>query len=206
MFKKNEFIVIILSIIILAFSNSFINSELFLKSLLFFTIILFVYITSKKLTAYYYESEQEIKIWSFQRFGYYKRSYFKNPIPIGIILPFLLSFMFLGQVIWFAVTQSETKPTKSRAVKKHQTSSYSEMSEWHIAVINCWGFISLILLFLIAYIINQPQLAKLSIYFAVFNLLPLGKLDGTKLLFGSKVLYFIIFVLTIIFLLASLSL
>ena len=33
-----------------------------------------------------YESEEETKIWSFSRYGLYERSYFKYPIPIGIIL------------------------------------------------------------------------------------------------------------------------
>ena len=34
------------------------------------------------------------------------------------------------------------------------------------------------------------DLAKYSIYFGIWNLLPIGQLDGTKIFFGTTVLWF----------------
>ncbi len=148
--------------------------------------------TAKKLTAHYYESEQEEKIWTFQRWGLYERSYFKTPIPIGIILPFLLSILTFGYVKWFAVTESAVKPTEARAVKRHDIYSFSEMTEWHLALISASGVASVLVLAPIAYLFNFPELARASVYFATFNLLPLGKLDGSRIFFGSLTLWLIL--------------
>lgn len=189
---------LILALIVLAFSNSFINLSLFLQSLIFFAIILFLYVTSKKLMAYYIESKEETKIWTLQRYGLYEKSYFKNPIPVGIILPFVLSILTLGYIKWFAVTESEVKPTEARVARRHDFYSYTEMTEWHLALISAAGILVCFFLAIIAYLFNYPELSKLGIYFASFNLLPLGKLDGTKIFFGSRILYVIFAVIALI--------
>lgn len=187
MLTLKELLAIILMVIILAFSNSFLKFSLFsfLNSVVFFAIILLFYVGAKKLAASYYESEEETKIWSFQRYGMYERSYLKTPVPIGIILPFILSILSLGYIKWFAVTESEVKPTSSRAVRRHDYYSYSEMTEWHLGVISSAGILSMFILSFLAYLINQQELAKLCVYFATFNLIPLGKLDGMKIFFAG---------------------
>lgn len=198
MITTKEIISLILALIILAFSNAFINPEKFINSLFIFAIILIVYITAKKLTAYYYEAEEETKIWSFKRYGLYERAHFKTSIPIGIILPFLLSILTFGYVKWFAVTESEIKPTKIRAVKRHDYYSYSEMTEWHIGLVSAAGIFACLILALIAYILNFSDLARASIYFACFNLLPIGKLDGTRIFFAHIVLWIVLAVISLI--------
>jgi membrane-associated protease RseP (regulator of RpoE activity) len=180
---------LLLALIVLAFSNSFIDTSIFFKSLIFFAVILAFNVTAKKLTAYYLESEEETKIWAFQRYGFYERSYFRKPIPIGIILPFLLSVLSFGMIKWFAVTESEVKPTEARAARRHQLYSFKEMTDFHVGLISASGIFSCFILAIISYLLNLPELTKLSIYFASFNLLPIGKLDGTRIFFGHRVLY-----------------
>jgi hypothetical protein len=203
MLNVKEIGALILALIVISFSNSYFNLDLFLLSLLFFTIILVIYTASKKLAAYYYEAEEETRIWTFQRYGLAESYYFKTPIPIGIILAFLLPIVSFGYIPWFAVTESEIKPTPARAVKRHEILSFTEMTEWHLALISSAGPVSMFALAILAYFINQPHLAELSIYFACFNLLPLGKLDGAKIFFGSYILYAIITILAILGLLLT---
>lgn len=203
MINPKEIFAIIIALVVLAFSNSFKNiyegnSAHFLYSLLFFAIIFIVYIAGKKLMAFYLESEEETKILTFQRYGIYERSYLKTPVPIGIILSFLLSILSLGYIKWFALTETDVKAKIGRAVRKHEYYSYSEMTEFHIASISAAGIFPLFILSFIAYLINQPELAKLSVYFACFNLLPLGKLDGTKIFFGAKIVYAILAAIALI--------
>jgi len=194
MITAKEVLVLVLALIILVFSNSFKNilekdTSFTINSLFIFAIILIIYVAAKKLTAYYYEAEEETKIWNFQRYGLYERSYFKYPIPIGIILPFLLSIITFGSIPWFAVTESDVKPTEARAAKRHQIYSFAEMTEWHLALISASGILASLIIAPIAYILNLQELAKASIYFACFNLLPLGKLDGSRVFFGSLILW-----------------
>lgn len=198
MIKGKEILVLLLALVVLAFSNSFISAGKFINSLFIFAIILIVYITAKKLTAYYYEAEEETKIWSFQRYGLYERSYFKYPIPIGIILPFILSILTFGAFPWFAVTESEVNPTPARAVKRHDFYSFSEMTEWHLALISASGIFASLVLAPVAYILNLPELTRASIYFTCFNLVPLGKLDGSRVFFGSFILWVILAAISLI--------
>jgi len=192
MISTREFVALVVALIVLSFSNAFINLDFFIKSLLIFAIILTIHVAAKKITAYYYEAEEETKIWTFQRYGLYTRSYFRTPIPIGIILSFILPILSYGNIPWFAVTESDIKPTIARAAKRHDFYSFTEMTEWHLALISAAGIASVLVLSIFAYLLNFPDLARAGIYFACFNMLPLGKLDGTRIFFGSRVLYAIL--------------
>ncbi|MCX6748073.1 MAG: hypothetical protein NT076_00555 [Candidatus Pacearchaeota archaeon] len=180
---------LLLSLIILSFSYAFLSRTLFIVCLVFFAIILALTVLAKKTTAYYLEAEEETKLWTFQRHGFYSRSYFKNPFPIGIIASFILPLITLGYIPWLAVLESDVKGTSMRAARRHDFYSYGEMTEWHIALISAAGIIVCFILAPVAYFLNFSLLAKLSLFYAAFNLLPLGKLDGTRIFFGSKILY-----------------
>lgn len=189
---------LILALIVLAFSNSFINYNLFLSSLVFFAIILVVYVAAKKFMSWYVESEEEIKVLTFQRYGIYERSYLNTKLPIGIILPFVLSILSFGWIKWFGVLESEVKGTKARAARRHDYYSFTELTEWHIALVSAAGILAMLILAVIAYLLNYSQLSKLAIYFAAFNMIPLGQLDGTKVFFGSRPLFTILWILNIV--------
>ena len=72
------------------------------------------------------------------------------------------------------------------------------MTERHIGLIAAAGIAMNLIAAIIGYIINQPEFAKLNIYFAFFNMLPLSDLDGNKILFGNKVLWSFLAIITII--------
>jgi len=198
--KFNEFLHLAIVIMVLAFSVSLknLNTIKFLYSILFFVIIFFVYIAAKKAAAYYLQASVETRIWSFQRYGIKERSYFKTPIPAGIILPFVLSILSLGNFYWLASTQSEITARKSRVIKKHDFYSFSEMTEFHIGLIPAAGIFACLILAFVSYFIGQGELGRLAIFFASFNMIPLGNLDGTKTFFGSLILWFVLAALCLI--------
>jgi len=196
--KFNEIAQIILVIIVLAFSASFKNLINFPFVCIFLAIIFIVNIGAKKLMAYYLQSGVETKIWNFQRFGLYERSHFKKPIPIGIILPFLIAILSLGNVTWFASTQSEITASRARVAKRHGIYRFSEMTESSMGIIVAAGIFACLILAILAYIVGFPEISKLAILFAAFNMLPLGHLDGTKIFFGSIVLWAVMAILCLI--------
>ncbi len=199
MLKQKEFIRIFAVWIIISLMVSLkepVSAFRFVKILGIFAIIIATFTTCKKLAAYYYETEEEQKIWQWKRYGLREKAYFKESIPIGIILTIISPFLTAGSIIWLATTQSEIKPKKSRAAKRHGFLSFSELTEFHIAVISAAGIISLLILAPIAYLLNFPLLTKWSVYFAIFNIIPLGQLDGTKIFFGSRGLYAILLIFT----------
>jgi len=198
--KLVEFAHIIIVIIVLAFSITLtkLSPKTLGISALFLAIIFFVNIGAKKLAALYFQADIETKIWQIQRWGLYERSHLKYPIPMGIILPFLISIISLGSLFWLASIQTEITAKKEKVVKRHDYYSFSEMTEFQIGVIPAMGIIACFLLAIIAYFAGFGELSKLAIFFACFNMLPIGQLDGTKIFFGSVIWWFILAVICVI--------
>ncbi len=198
--KTNEIFLILLAVIVSAFVVSFRNLSLekFIFSALFFIVIFIFSIGAKKLASNYLQCGVETKIWSFQRYGWYERSYFKTPIPIGIILPFILSILSLGYVPWLATTQTEITASKSKVAKRHGIYRYSEMTDLEAGWISASGIFVCLILAVISYFVGLSDLSRYSIIFAAFGMLPLGNLDGTKILIGNRVLWAVLAVLCIV--------
>lgn len=201
MFKLTEFIHLVIAIILFAFVINFLKDfNSFLTALLIAFIIIAVNVLSKKIMAYYLESEIEQKIFHIQRWGWYQRSYFKKPVPVGVILPFALVWLSypIGFLKMLAFLQFDVKPTSGRAAKRHGLYRFTEMTEWHIASIAGIGIFINLVLAVIAYLAGFSELARYSIYFSIWNLLPIGQLDGSKIFFGSIRLWFVLVILSII--------
>jgi len=214
MFKLKEAAHLVIVAILFAFVigiESIVSKDLaaFLVYLLIAFIIIFVSVFAKKLFAYSREIEIEQKILHWRRWGWYERSYFKKSLPAGLILPFVLvwiTYPYYGFIKMLTFLQFDPQPTTARAAKRHGLYRYSELTEWHIAAIAGIGIFASLVLSVFAYIFNFPNLARYSIYYAAWNLLPLGQLDGSKLLFGSRRLWVLLAILVLIGLFYSLFL
>lgn len=187
MFTKKEAIWIIIAILIGGFAIGLSSSlKPSLIGLLWAFIIILVSATAKKIAAPIYSIKIEHKVWGWQRWGWYERSHFKKPIPLGIILPFFLSVLSLGTIRPLTLLQFDAENiTQKRALRKRGEYRYSEINESDLAFTSAWGFWALILLAIIGFFLKQPELTKYSIYYGIWNLLPISNLDGTKLFFGS---------------------
>lgn len=220
MFKLRELGHILLVVIILTFVltiNLFLlgkgTYEILLFNFVIIAIVIFVNILGKKLSAYYYEAEIEHKIWMWERFGFTPGAHFQKPLPAGLIFPFLVSFLSLGYIKWLAALEFDVQGTIARASKRHGIYRYADMTDAHIGLIAGAGIVANLLFAIVIYIIGIPELAKLSIYYACFSLVPFGNLDGAKIFFGSAyrvggreiglglpTLWFILFLICMIFL------
>ena len=204
--KHEELPHIITAIIVLFIVISFepilsLDTNSILNGLLFSIIIIAVSIYSKKLIASYLDSDVEHRIWSFSRFGLRPHQRFKKEIPAGIILPLFFSILSLGFLKFMAVLTYETRALKRRAAKRHGFYSFTEMTEWHNAIVGAAGIAAVLLLSLIAYFIpitGLEQLSKMAAFYAFFNMLPISNLDGTQIFFGSRVLWTALAIITII--------
>lgn len=190
MFSKKETGTLVLIAIVLAASISFLSSwQTFLRVLLAVFILLVLNIAAKKIAAYYAEAEIEIKPWSMERYGFKRHQYFKKSFPIGVFLPILAALISLGNFIWMASLVFDVKPKTYRTAKRHGLYSFSEMTESHIGTIAAVGVFVNLLAAVIAYFLGFPMFAKLNVFFAFYNILPLSDLDGNKIFFGNIVLW-----------------
>ncbi len=193
MFTKKEITWIIIAIIILGFiiefSDQSFNTGNFIEShpgFLFAIPIILVPVITKKLVSGIYNIKVEHSIWKAQRWWFTERAKFKRAFPIGLVIPFFLSLMSLGYIKIMTLLQfdAENLP-KKRLLKKRGEVRKTEINESDLAFTAAWGFWSLILLAILTAILNQPELAKYSIYYGIWNIIPISQLDGTKLFFGS---------------------
>lgn len=187
------------------------------RFLLIAAIIIIVNISAKEFAAPRYSAKIEHKIWSFQRWGFYKRAYLKKPIPMGLIFPPILSFLTLGFLKPMVFLQYEAKNDPSKRILKKQgtrrAERKSELNEVDMAFISVYGFYSLILLAIVASILSSffniplaSTIAKYAIFYGAWNLIPFGHLDGAKTFYGSLVSYSILLIVYIIALLLALIL
>ncbi|OGJ21437.1 hypothetical protein A3K73_09010 [Candidatus Pacearchaeota archaeon RBG_13_36_9] len=201
MIKAKEMVHIILVIILFAFILWFFQDEsLILTSFIIAAVVILTNVVAKKIAARYFHTEAEIKIWEFQRWGYYQRSQFKSPKPIGLILPFLLVFASAtGFLKMLTFLQTDITPTIRRVAKKRGgLQRFYELTEWHNGYIVTIGIIATLCLSLLPYIFGKNDLlvdiAKYGVYYSIWNMIPIGQLDGTKIFFiSSKFWLFMVF-------------
>ena len=199
-FTKKELTWIIIIIIIASFI-SFIpiipNDDpiKIITTLFIFTLIIFTSIIAKKITSEHYSIKIEHKIWEFQQWWFYKKAYFKKPFPIGLVFPFILALFSLGFIKPFLFLQFEAENITSKRLLKSQGYSRSQRKEYineeDLAYTSASGFYALLILAFIGFLLSfiypsiGSDITKYSIYYGIWNLIPFGQLDGTKLFFGA---------------------
>ncbi len=124
-----------------------------------------------------------------KRFGFKPGRHLKKPVPMGAILPLVFVGLTYGYLIWMASLVFEVKAKVHRAARRYGLYTFSEMTEYHIGLIASAGIIANLLASVIGYLAGYPEFAKLTIYYAFFNIIPFSDLDGNKIFFGSMILW-----------------
>lgn len=170
------------------------------KFFLFAAIIILVNVFAKKLMAFALDSDVEHETWKFSRYGIRPHQKFQEEFPLGIILSVFLSLFSLGAIKFMSLLTYETRALKHRAAKRFGFYSFTEMTDWHNGIIGATGIVALLILSLISYFAFQSDILwRFAAYYAFWNMLPISKLDGTQIFFGSRILYSALSIITFIF-------
>jgi len=196
MINKREALIIALILIILTLSLNLSLSFLgewktILYTLLAVSIIVLVNIFVKKAIAYRLDSEIEMKIWEIGKFGFTKEKHSKKPFPLGAFLPIISKIILfpLKNFIWMASLVFDVKPRIYRGAKRFGLYTFSEITEYHLGLIAASGIAINLIMAVIGYFVGFPLFARLNIYYAFFNVLPISELDGNKIFFGNLLLW-----------------
>ena len=201
MLTKKEIIAILVATIILAFSINLISSiSSFLCTLLAVFVLILANLIAKKITSFHLDSEIETSLWEIKRWGVKAHHRFKKPFPLGAFLPILSKLILfpINSFVWMASLVFDVKAKTYRTAKRHGLYKFSEMTEDHIGYIAAAGIGANLVLAIIGYLIGYPLFAKLNIYYAFFNMIPISNLDGNKIFFGNLVLWVFLAVITLI--------
>ena len=207
--KDKEIVNIILAIATLGIVYGFkdiieLNIQGLSMVLGFSAIIIGINILSKKLMASRLDADVEHEIWQVKRYGFHPGDNFKKSISAGILLPLFVSIITLGFVNLTTVMTYETRALKRRAAKRFGPYSFTEMTDFHNALVGATGIISCLLLTFITYWLPGDSwviLGKMATFYAFFNMFPISKLDGSQIYFGSRVLWSVLAAITLVFIL-----
>lgn len=199
MINSKEISPVLIIILVLSLSLAlFRDIALFLTILLSVFFVILINILAKKVTAFYLESEIEMKIWNVERYGFRPSFSFKKPLQMGAILPIVTSLLSLGNFVWLGSLVFDVKQKVYRAAKRHGLYSYSEITEDHIGFIAAAGVFANLVFAIVGYLIGFSEFAKINAYLAFFNMLPLSDLDGNKIFFGNINLWIFLATLVLI--------
>ncbi len=207
LFDKTEIKNLTIAAVVLGFVFSFRNwgyGETFILSVGIYNliltsiaaaIVLLIYQTSHKLIAKRYGCKSTFRIWGIKRFWFYRRAKIKNlrifgkkyeSLKLGVILPIFFSFVSNGIIKFCAIGSSEISEIKLQGLGK----KFRKLTDFDTAVIHLVG--PMALLFTALILTNNGQfenVSKIAYFVAIFSMIPLSQLDGSKIFFGSPFLY-----------------
>jgi len=188
MINKKEAIAISISVILMTLIIGYVKKELLIAKLgqilLISLIIISTAVFAKKITAKKLDMSVEIKPWNFQRYWISKSSYFKKPVPIGLILPLILTFLSDGMIKFLAFLQFETAALPSKVTKRYGLRRYSNVMEWDDALIGFYSLVGVLILATVSSFFTPlffKDLSRFAIIYAISNLIPISSLEGTKI-------------------------
>jgi hypothetical protein len=193
--KKEAFIItliiIIISISISLFLNILGEWKTFLYTLLGVSIIILANVFTKKIIAYRLDSQIEMNVWEIGKYGFTRSKSSKKPFPLGAFLPIISKILLFPfkSFVWMASLVFDIKPRIYRGAKRYGLYTFSEITESHLGLIAASGIVINLILAVIGYLLGFPFFARLNIYYAFFNILPISELDGNKIFFGNLILW-----------------
>lgn len=194
-----EIATIILTSIILATTVAFKNTNIFYIALASFLIIIGINVLVKKIVGYNFETAVKTKFWSWSQYGLRKDMHFKKPVPM-LWLPLILIFFTKGFFLWLGILEFDVAAKTERVSRRHGLYRFTEVTEWHMALIATWALTTNLILAIAGYIMGFELFAKLSIYFIAWSVIPIAKLDGSKIFYGSRGLWTVVFTIAMLFL------
>lgn len=185
MISLKEILVIFLAAITLGYIESF-TGFTWMNWLLFSAMglgVIATHVLGQKWCAAALDSATETSIWKMQRFWFPESRHFRTPIPAGLLIPLSALFISFGYFKFLTLITFEASPLP------HKIKPFSNITEYQLAIIALSGSIANMVLAFIAYLLGFQQFALLNISFVLFSLIPFSTLDGTKIFFGSRMLW-----------------
>lgn len=212
--KEKEITQIIIAIAVLGFVSGFvelIRGDItgFAIILGFGAVIIAVNIAAKKIMASRLDADVEHEVWKMQRFGFWPGAHLEKSISAGVIIPLFVSIVTLGSIKLMTILTYETRALKRRAAKRFGPYSFTEMTDFHNALVGAAGIVSALIITFITYWLPGDYwtiIAKMATFYAFFNMIPFSKLDGSQIYFGSRVLWSVLAVITLIFMIYAMLL
>ncbi|MBT3394880.1 hypothetical protein HOA59_01635 [archaeon] len=197
-FKKTEIKHMFISTLIIGFIFSYNNFTIvnWLRLTILAALALIIGESIRKIIAKRKGCETEYQLWQIKKYGITKSAKFPikifnkriKSLYIGIVLPLITIFLSIGHIKFMIIGTSQAKEIILKRVGK----KYAKITEFETAIIALAGPLTYILLALVFKALSLPgfeQFIEMTYLLALYSMIPLSKLDGAKIFFGSLPLY-----------------
>ncbi len=201
MFSKEEIKDLAISILLLGFVFGFDDgrkefvAKLWFLNLLKIILLVIIAVLFRefviKLYARRHQAKSYYKFWLIKRFWFTNWGKTKVGMPLAQLFALLGAIISEGKFFFTAIGTHKLEENRvARTGRKHTLLTYSEEGRIVLAGI----FANLFLMFLSSVLVSNLNLnlvsfIKINFSIAIWNLLPIGSLDGAKIFFGSKLLW-----------------
>ncbi len=199
------FIALLTFTVVLSFQEVITGNFFYIgTAILYAALVLGVNVASKKVAARSLDADVEHDLWYASRYGLKPGHVLKNKIPLGVIIPLFVTALSLGIGKCLPFVTYETSALKHRAARRFGFYSFTEMTDWHNALVGAAGVVGVLALAIVAYLIPSLEgLTSIAVYYAFWNMIPWSKLDGAQIAMGSRILYVALALITLVFALAT---
>ena len=180
--------------------------SILISTFIFSIIIYFVYASTQKLAAKFYDYKATFGLLNWEK--NIKEIRKKVSIPLGIIITLLVTIISSGR-LFFVILNSTLIENKREERLGRKWTNIKEFEEAQVALA---GPLSLVLLLILFKLLSLTSLVFergmfITSTIMIFNMLPIPKVDGIKIFFGSIPLYIAstIFLILFTFLIFKLS-
>jgi len=184
--KNYELIYFLIAVLIGAFVLGFKEFTIisFLYGFIMAFILLGIFVLTQKVIANLMDCKIKIKLWTGRRYWVTPEGSLNWDFPLFFVVPVLCSLLSRGSLKLMALLSFDAFPAKGRITRR-----FYELREFDFAIIASSGIIVSLVLALFARITGFGEFASIASLFALINLIPLGNLNGTKIFFGSRILW-----------------
>ncbi len=212
-FSEKEIFIIIIALFcaLLIFLFPTLNMLQTLIGLITMIIIIPLTLFVKKIAGVEHAMQIEHSFWIMSRFGFKTKARTKKPLPMGIILPLVITIISLGYIKPLTFFQFDAENMRWRRILKakgYRRGLRKElMNESDFAFTASYSMYAILAYAVIMYLLalfTEFSFFVDSGYYALaygaWNLIPVSQLDGAKIFFGSFITWAIlVFLFAILF-------
>lgn len=163
----------------------------FFRVMLAVAVIVLVHYMGHKFAARHYNVIAEHRVWGIGRYSFVTKAYFKKikSFPLGAVLAIIISFLSNGKFFFTAVESINLRVEEHKRLGRR----WLKLTELETARIALAGPFANILFAFLIQLFNSSgmfdQLVLMNCVYAIYHMIPISQLDGTKVFFGSIILY-----------------
>ena len=179
----------------------------FIRTLILVSVVVMTFVLGVRLGSKLFNYRSEFSIWKLKKYFLSKDSNFPleltlldkkilriNTLHMGVIISLFLAIVSNGTVFFTAIFTFFIKEKKKIGKERVYLKGFTEAS---IALISVFSIVVLIILFKL---MGIQEGIKIASWFLLWNLIPIGPLLGSKILFNSRTIYVGLLIFMILFL------